>query len=157
MPRKYASTERFLKPDPVYNSRLVAKFINCLMLDGKKSTAQRVFYDAMKIVESKLRDVPPLEAFEVAIENLQPVIEVRSKRVGGATYQVPIEVKRQRQTALAFRWMLEVVRKKKGRPTSFFLADEIMSAFRREGAAMTIRENTHKMADANKMNAHFAW
>ena len=102
MPRKYASTERFLKPDPVYNSRLVAKFINCLMLDGKKSTAQRVFYEAMKIVESKLRDVPPLEAFEVAIENLQPVIEVRSKRVGGATYQVPIEVKRQRQTALAF-------------------------------------------------------
>ncbi|MEZ6195988.1 MAG: 30S ribosomal protein S7 [Planctomycetota bacterium] len=157
MPRKYNSPERFLKPDSVFGSRLVSKFINCLMLDGKKSTAQAIFYDAMQIVEQRVKDVPPLEVFEVAIENLKPVIEVRSKRVGGATYQVPIEVKRSRQQSLAFRWILEVVRKKKGRPTSYFLAEELVGAFRREGAAMTIRENTHKMADANKMNAHFAW
>ncbi|MEE9393766.1 MAG: 30S ribosomal protein S7 [Planctomycetota bacterium] len=157
MPRKYNSTERFLKADPVYGSRLVSKFINCLMLDGKKATAQKVFYDAMKIVEKKVPDAPPVEVFLQAIDNLKPVIEVRSKRVGGATYQVPIEVKKSRQQALAFRWLLEVIRKKKGRPTSIFLADEISSAWKREGAAMTIRENTHKMADANKMNAHFAW
>ena len=157
MPRKYQSTERFMIADPVYNSRLVSKFVNCLMVDGKKSVAQRVFYDAMDRVSKKIGDRPPEEVFAQAINNLKPVIEVRSKRVGGATYQVPIEVKRSRQQALAFRWLLEVVRKKKGRPTAVFLADEILAAFNKEGGAMTIRENTHKMADANKMNAHFAW
>ncbi|MCB9831873.1 MAG: 30S ribosomal protein S7 [Planctomycetes bacterium] len=157
MPRKYQSTERFLKPDPRFNSRLVSKFINCLMLDGKKSVAQQVFYDAMDMVEQKIKDRSPDEVFATAVNNLKPVIEVRSKRVGGATYQVPIEVKRTRQQSLAFRWILEVARKKKGRPTSHFLAEEIVAAFNKEGAAMTIRENTHKMADANKMNAHFAW
>jgi len=157
MPRKYDSTERFLKPDPKFNSLLVAKFINALMLDGKKSTAQKVFYDAMDIVIRKVSEKTPLEVFEQAMENLKPMIEVRSKRVGGATYQVPIEVKRRRQQSLAFRWLLEVVRKKKGRPCALFLADEVLAAFNREGAAMTIRENTHKMAEANKMNAHFAW
>ena len=157
MPRKYVSTERFLQPDPRFNSKLISKFINCLMLDGKKSTAQRVFYDAMEIVEKKIPDRPPEEVFTQAISNLKPMIEVRSKRVGGATYQVPIEVKKSRQQNLAFRWLLEVVRKKKGRSTAFFLADEVAAAFRKEGGAMTIRDNTHKMADANKMNAHFAW
>ncbi len=157
MPRKYQSTERFLKPDPRFNSRLVSKFINCLMFDGKKSVAQDVFYGAMDMVAERIRDRSPEEVFATAVNNLKPVIEVRSKRVGGATYQVPIEVKRSRQQSLAFRWMLEVIRKKKGRPTSYFLAEEIVAAFNKEGAAMTIRENTHKMADANKMNAHFAW
>ena len=157
MPRKYQSTERFLKPDPRFNSRLVSKFINCLMLDGKKSVAQDVFYGAMDMVAGRIRDRSLEEVFATAVNNLKPVIEVRSKRVGGTTYQVPIEVKRSRQQSLAFRWILDVIRKKKGRPTSYFLAEEIIAAFNKEGAAMTVRENTHKMADANKMNAHFAW
>lgn len=157
MPRKYASTERFLKPDPRFGSMMISKFINCLMLDGKKSVAQKVFYDAMDHVAKRVKDTPPEEVFLQAIQNLKPNVEVRSKRVGGATYQVPIEVKRQRQQSLAFRWLLDVVRKKNGRPSSFFLAEEVVAAFNREGAAMTTRENTHKMADANKMNSHFAW
>jgi small subunit ribosomal protein S7 len=157
MPRKYQSTERFMKPDPKFGSMIVAKFINCLMLDGKKSIARDVFYDAMEIVAKKVADKEPIDVFLNAIGNLRPVIEVRSKRVGGATYQVPIEVTRRRQQSLSFRWMLEAVRTKKGKPMAFFLAEEIMAADRREGAAMTKRENTHKMADANKMNAHFAW
>ncbi len=157
MGRKYQSTERFLKPDPRYNSMLISKFINCLMLDGKKSVAQKVFYDAMELIGKRINDVAPEEVFVQAVNNIKPAIEVRSKRVGGATYQVPIEVKRSRQQNLAFRWLLDAVRKKSGRATSRFLADEIMAAFNKEGAAMTTRENTHKMADANKMNAHFAW
>ena len=157
MPRKYQSTERFLKPDPRFNSLLIAKFINCLMQDGKKSTAQKVFYDAMEIVAKKVGDKAPEEVFAMAVNNVKPAIEVRSKRVGGATYQVPIEVKRSRQQNLAFRWMLDAVRKKSGRATCTYLAEEIIAAFNKEGVAMTTRENTHKMADANKMNAHFAW
>ena len=157
MPRKYNSTERFLKSDSRYNSKLVSKFVNALMIDGKKSTAQKLFYDAMDMIAQKVPDVPPQEVFLQAIENVKPMIEVRSKRVGGATYQVPIEVNRRRQQSLAFRWLLEVVRKRKGRPMARKLADEILAASRREGDAITTRENTHKMAEANKMNAHFAW
>ena len=157
MPRSYKSTERFLKPDPRYNSKLIAKFVNAVMLDGKKSTAQKIVYDALDIVAKKVADRPPEEVFQAAMQNLKPVIEVRSKRVGGATYQVPIEVNRRRQQSLAFRWILEVIRKKKGRATARNLADELLAAYNKEGAAITIRENTHKMADANKMNAHFAW
>lgn len=157
MPRKYNSPERFLKPDPRYNSRLVSKFINSLMRDGKKSAAREVFYDAMDLIEKKTNGQDPLEVFNQAINNIKPVIEVRSKRVGGATYQVPIEVKRARQQNLAFRWLLEVTRGRKGRPMAIKLADELLQAYNREGATITKRENTHKMADANKMNAHFAW
>lgn len=157
MPRKYASTERFLKPDAKYDSLLVSKFINCLMYSGKKAAARNVFYDCMEIISKKMSGEDPLEVFSQAIGNIKPMIEVRSKRVGGATYQVPIEVKRSRQQALAFRWLLEVTRSRKGRPMATRLADELMAAFRREGSAITKRENTHKMADANKMNAHFAW
>jgi len=157
MPRKYNSTERFLKPDPRYNSRLVSKFINSLMRDGKKSAARVVFYDAMHIIEKKTNGQDPLEVFNQAINNIKPVVEVRSKRVGGATYQVPIEVKRARQQNLAFRWLLEVTRGRKGRGMAVKLADELLQAYNREGATITKRENTHKMADANKMNAHFAW
>lgn len=157
MPRKYQSTERYMKPDPKYGSLLVSKFVNALMSDGKKSTAQKVFYDAMDLVSAKISDKPPLDIFSDAINNIKPLIEVRSKRVGGATYQVPIEVSRRRQQALAFRWLLDCIRGKKGRAMHQNLAEEIVAAFHREGGAMTIRENTHKMADANKMNAHFAW
>ncbi|HYC77231.1 MAG TPA: 30S ribosomal protein S7 [Planctomycetota bacterium] len=157
MAKKFESTERFLKADPNYGSKLVSKFINCLMRKGKKTTARKVCYDAFEAIAKKLPGEKPDEVFTQAVNNLKPVVEVRSKRVGGATYQVPMEVKRNRQLALAFRWILEVTRGKAGRPMSQRLADEILAAYKSEGAAMTIRENTHKMAEANKMNAHLAW
>jgi small subunit ribosomal protein S7 len=157
MSKKFASTERFLKPDPQFGSKLVSKFINCLMRKGKKTTARGVFYDALELVAKKLPGEKPDEVFTQAVNNLKPVVEVRSKRVGGATYQVPMEVKRQRQQSLAFRWILDVTRGKGGRPMAQRLADEILAAYKNEGAAITIRENTHKMAEANKMNAHLAW
>ena len=136
---------------------LASKFINCLMHDGKKSTAQRVFYDALDIVKQKITDAEPIEVFTQAVENVKPAIEVRSKRVGGAAYQVPMQVNRKRQQSLAIRWILMAVREKKGRATHEKLADELMAAYNREGAAMARRENVHRMADANKAFAHFAW
>lgn len=146
-----------LKPDPVFGSTLASKFINCLMVDGKKSTAQQVFYDAMTEIERKMPDISPLEVFHVAVDNVKPYVEVRSKRVGGASYQVPMQVNRNRQLSLAIRWILLAVREKKGRPTHLKLAEELMAAFKKEGAAVTRRDNTHRMADANKAFAHFAW
>lgn len=157
MAKKFTASATQLKPDPVYHSKLVAKFINCLMLDGKKNTAQKVFYDAMKIVEGRVKDTPPLEVFETAIDNVKPMLEVRSKRVGGASYQVPMQVRPKRQQSLAFRWILAASRAKKGKPMSQRLAAEINDAFKKEGAAMTTRENVHRMAEANKAFAHFAW
>ncbi len=156
-PKKYESTERFLKPDPKYGSRVISKFINCLMKGGKKSTARNVVYDALAIIGKKMPDQKVDEVFVQAINFIKPMVEVRSKRVGGATYQVPIEVKRSRQQTLAFRWLIDITRGRGGRPMAVRLADELMAAYRKEGAAITKRENTHKMADANKMNAHFAW
>jgi small subunit ribosomal protein S7 len=151
-----ASREK-LAPDPKYGSILASKFINCLMWDGKKSTAQNVFYNALDIVGEKITGPEPIEVFTQAIENVKPEVEVRSRRVGGAAYQVPMQVNRIRQQSLAIRWMLLAVREKKGRPTQQKLADEIMAAYNREGAAVTRRENVHRMADANKAFAHFAW
>ncbi|MEM8865852.1 MAG: 30S ribosomal protein S7, partial [Planctomycetota bacterium] len=146
-----------LKPDPLHGSALAAKFINCLMVDGKKSTAQRVFYDALDVIKERMPEEEPIEVFTQAVENVKPAIEVRSKRVGGAAYQVPMQVNRIRQQSLAIRWLLIAIRDKKGRPTHLKLADELISAYNREGAAMTRRENVHRMADANKAFAHFAW
>jgi small subunit ribosomal protein S7 len=148
-----------LKGDPRHKSMLAGKFINCLMLDGKKTTAQRVFYDALDEIERRkeVADQSPIEVFEAAVENVKPYIEVRSKRVGGASYQVPMQVNRIRQQSLAMRWILGAVRDKKGRPMHLKLADEFLAAFKKEGAAYTKRENTHRMADANKAFAHFAW
>lgn len=146
-----------LKPDPRYNSLLASKFMNCLMLDGKKSVAQRVFYGALEAIAKRMPDQSPIDVFTQAIENVKPHIEVRSKRVGGAAYQVPMQVSRGRQQSLAFRWILMAVREKKGRPTHLKLADELVAAYKREGAAITRRENVHRMADANKAFAHFAW
>jgi len=157
MPRKFRSTEHLLRPDPKYNNKLLSKFINCVMQGGKKSTARKVMYDALDIVGKRISDEPPLDVFVRAIENLKPQVEVRSKRVGGATYQVPMEVRPKRKQALALRWMLDVCRKKKGRPLAQRIAEEIIACYRREGAAYTIRENVHKMAEANKAFAHFAW
>ncbi|MDZ4852939.1 MAG: 30S ribosomal protein S7 [Pirellulaceae bacterium] len=154
---KITASRTTLKPDPKFNSLLAGKFINCLMYDGKKSTAQNVFYDALDAIAAKIDDRPSIEVFEAAIENIKPYIEVRSKRVGGASYQVPMQVNRNRQQSLAFRWLLTAVRDKKGRATHLKLADELLAAYRKEGAAITKRENTHRMADANKAFAHFAW
>ena len=146
-----------LAPDARFNSLLVSKFINCLMYDGKKNRATRVFYDAMDIIGDKMKDIDPGEVFQRAIDNVRPEVEVRSKRVGGAAYQVPMQVNKNRQQSLAIRWVLAAVREKKGRATHEKLAEEIMSAFKREGAAVTKRDNVHRMADANKAFAHFAW
>jgi len=157
MAKKFTASSQQLKPDPTYNNKLVSKFINCLMWDGKKSVAQRVFYDAMDVVSKKMKDVQPLEVFEKAINNVKPLIEVRSKRVGGASYQVPMQVSAKRQQSLAFRWILESARGKKGKPMCQHLASELIDAYNGHGGAMTTRENIHRMAEANKAFAHFAW
>jgi small subunit ribosomal protein S7 len=146
-----------LKPDPRFNSKLVSKFINCLMWSGKKSVAQGIVYDAMDNIGKKVKDVPVIEVFETALNNIKPFVEVRSKRVGGANYQVPMQVSRKRQQSLAIRWLLAACREAGGRPMSERLADELLAAFKKEGKAMATRENTHRMADANKAFAHFAW
>lgn len=156
---RITASRTHLQGDPKHNSMLAGKFINCLMLDGKKTTAQRVFYDALEEIQRRKEtsDHSPIEVFEAAVENVKPYIEVRSKRVGGASYQVPMQVNRTRQQSLAIRWILGAVRDKKGRPMHLKLADELISAYKKEGVAYTKRENTHRMADANKAFAHFAW
>lgn len=155
--KSFTKAAETLKPDPVYGSLLLSKFINCLMYDGKKATAQRCVYGALKIIEGKVKDAKPIDVFEQALNNVKPVIEVRSRRVGGANYQVPMPVGRKRQQSLAIRWVLEAARSKSGKAMHERLAEELMAAARKEGAAMTTRENVHKMADANKAFAHFAW
>ncbi|MCY2963299.1 MAG: 30S ribosomal protein S7 [Planctomycetota bacterium] len=157
MAQKFTASAKQLKPDAKYGSILASKFINCLMKDGKKSIAQAVFYDAIDIIAEKVTDRPAIEVFTEAVENIKPGIEVRSRRVGGANYQVPTPVSSRRQQALAIRWLLEVCRDKKGRPMATRLADELLAAYKREGAAVTKRDNVHRMADANKAFAHFAW
>ena len=154
---RITASRSHLKPDPKYGSELAGKFINCMMWSGKKAVAQRIFYDALDEIKSRLPDREPIEVFLQAVENVKPHIEVRSKRVGGASYQVPMQVNRQRQQLLAIRWLLMAVREKKGRPTALKLADELVAAYNREGVAVTRRENTHRMAEANKAFAHFAW
>ncbi|MCK5001255.1 MAG: 30S ribosomal protein S7 [Anaerohalosphaera sp.] len=157
MAKKFTASQSQLKPDAKYSNIVVSKFINCLMLDGKKNISQKVFYDAMDVIAGKIKDVEPLEVFETAINNAKPLLEVRSKRVGGASYQVPMQVRPKRQQALAFRWILAASRGKKGKPMSVRLASEFMDAYRKEGTAITTRENVHRMAEANKAFAHFAW
>lgn len=157
MVKKFTASATQLKPDTRFDSILVSKFINCLMNDGKKSVATRVVYDAMDKIKEQIPDQEPLDVFCQAIENVKPAIEVRSKRVGGATYQVPTPVSAKRQQALSIRWVLEAVRGKKGRPVNRSLSDELLAAYRREGIAMTKRENVHRMAEANKAFSHFAW
>jgi small subunit ribosomal protein S7 len=155
--KKFTASEKMLKPDARYNSKLVSKFINCLMWSGKKTVAQGIVYDAMDKISKKITDVPVLEVFENAINNVKPYVEVRSKRVGGANYQVPMQVNKARQQSLAFRWILAASREGTGRPMADRLADELSAAFRKEGKAMQTRDQTHRMADANKAFAHFAW
>jgi small subunit ribosomal protein S7 len=155
--KKFTSSEVILKPDPRYNSKLVSKFVNCLMWQGKKTVAQGIFYKAMDQIVKKMKDVPPLELFETAVNNVKPYVEVRSRRVGGANYQVPMQVNKKRQQSLAFRWLIQACRGAGGRPMADRLADELMAAYRKEGKAVNTREQTHRMADANKAFAHFAW
>jgi small subunit ribosomal protein S7 len=157
MAKRFTSSEEQLKPDPVYGSVLASKFVNCMMWDGKKSVSQRIFSQAMGVIADRVKDKEPIEVFTQAVENVKPAIEVRSKRVGGATYQVPMQVHRRRQQSLAIRWILQSIRGKSGRPMHRLLADELLAAYKREGAAMTQRENVHRMAEANKAFAHFAW
>jgi len=156
--KKFTVSNEKLTPDPVYGSLLASKFINCLMWQGKKATAQRIFYRALEQIKKRMgENVNPIEVFEVAVDNVKPSLEVRSRRVGGATYQVPMPVEAKRRQSLAIRWIIAASRAKKGRPMHLRLADELMAAFRREGDAMSKRENTIKMAEANKAFAHFAW
>ncbi len=146
-----------LKPDPVYGSLTLSKFINCLMYDGKKATAQRVVYGALDLIGKRVKDAKPIEIFELAMNNVKPNIETRSRRVGGQNYQVPMAVSRKRQQSLAIRWILEAIRSKAGKPMMERLAEELIAASKREGSAMQTRENVHKMAEANRAFSHFAW
>lgn len=155
--KKPTASADTLKPDPVYGSELASKFINCLMWGGKKATAMRIFYGAMNVIKQRIPDANPIDIFTQAVENVKPTVEVRSKRVGGATYQVPMPVKKERQRSLAIRWIIGASRSKSGRAMFERLAAELLAAYRREGEAMTKRENTIKMAEANKAFSHFAW
>ncbi len=144
-----------VKPDARYDSMGVAKFINCLMRDGKKSTAERVFYQALELIADKMK-IDPLKVFEQALDNARPMVEVKSKRVGGANYQVPVQVKANRQQTLAVRWILAAVRSRKGRPMAQKLAQELMDCYNKTGTTIQKREATHRMAEANKAFSHFA-
>ena len=159
MPRNYESTAKFLKPDPIYGSILATKVINKIMLRGKRTLAQRIFYKAVESASKRigLPEEERAKLFEVAVENVKPSVEVRSKRVGGANYQVPHEVKKPRQQSLAIRVIIDNARKKKGKPMHLRLADELFDAYNYQGASVTWKENTHKMADANRAYSHFAY
>ena len=164
MAGRITRSESQLRPDPRFNDTLLSKFINCVMSDGKKSVAMRVVYDALDDIQKRLEkekvegfEKGAIDVFHRAIDNVKPEVEVRSKRVGGANYQVPMQVSRRRQISLAFRWILEAARGEKGKPMSVRLARELFEAAKNEGKAVTTRENTHRMADANKAFAHFAW
>jgi small subunit ribosomal protein S7 len=161
---RITKSEQQLRPDPRYHDKTLAKFINCIMHDGKKTVAQRIVYDALDQIEARLNrekpeGLPPtaLEVFLRAIDNVKPDVEVRSKRVGGANYQVPMQVNQRRRQSLCFRWIINAARGEKGKPMSQRLARELYDAARGEGKAMQVREQTHRMAEANKAFAHFAW
>ena len=155
--RRPVKNRNIAGPDIKFNSVRVEKFINSVMWDGKKSTARKVVYDAFDIIKEKAKVENPLEVFETAIRNVGPAMEIRSRRVGGANYQVPREVRPERKQALAFRWILLAARSAKGKPMAEKLATELMSAANNEGSAIKKKDDTHRMAEANKAFAHFAW
>jgi small subunit ribosomal protein S7 len=157
MSRKRLIDKRPLDPDPRFNSILVSKFTNGLMERGKKSLAQRIFYDAMDIIASKVQDDDALTVFEEAMEKVRPKVEVKSRRVGGATYQVPMEVRQARRNALAIRWIVGFAKSRSGRSMSEKLAAELLDAYNNRGASVKKRDDTHKMAEANKAFAHYRW
>ena len=163
MGKKFTASATQLRPDPVFGDKVLAKFTNCIMYDGKKSVAQRNIYDALDDIQDRLAKIDDpnapdaaLDVFHMAIEKVKPFVEVRSKRIGGANYQVPMQVNRKRQQALAFRWIITAARSEKGRPIAKSLADELFNAARGEGKAITKREETHRMAEANKAFSLFA-
>ena len=144
-------------PDMVYNSEKLARFINYVMLDGKKTVAQKIMYDALNILKEETGNPNPLEVFDLALKNASPHMEVRSRRVGGANYQVPVEVRPARRLQLAMRWILKAAREGSGAPMSKLLAAELVAASKNEGKAVKKKDDTHRMAEANKAFAHFAW
>jgi len=156
MPRRRRAQERKILPDPKYKSNLVAKFINGMMLDGKRSIAEHIFYDAMDIIEKKTKE-DPVSVFNQAMENAAPILEVKSRRVGGATYQVPIEVRDKRRKTLAIRWLVLYSRQRSEKTMAEKLANELLAAYKKEGTTIKKREDTHRMAEANKAFAHFRW
>ena len=156
MPRRRRPQKRVILSDPKYKDLVAAKFINNLMYGGKKSTSEKIFYDALDLIEAKLKKAP-LDVFKKAMENVAPVLEVKSRRVGGATYQVPVEVRSNRRQALAIRWLIRYSRSRNEKTMAERLANEFMAAYKNEGSSVKKREDTHKMAEANKAFAHFRW
>ena len=157
MSRRKVADKRPVVPDPRFNSALVSKFTNGLMQRGKKSVARRIFYDAMDIVTAKMPDEEPITIFEEAMEKVRPRVEVKSRRVGGATYQVPMEVRQARRNALAIRWIIDFAQSRSGRSMSEKLAAELLDAYNERGASVKKRDDTHRMAEANKAFAHYRW
>jgi small subunit ribosomal protein S7 len=155
--RRKVKNRNIVEPDFVYNSQKLEKFINYIMWNGKKETARKVMYSAFDVIKEKTGNPNPLEIFDLALRNAGPMTEVRSKRIGGANYQVPVEVRAERRVALAMRWIRDAARGGKGRPMHLKLADELIAASKNEGAAIKKKDDTHKMAEANKAFAHFAW
>ncbi|QJA05743.1 30S ribosomal protein S7 [Thermosulfurimonas marina] len=157
MPRRGPVPKREVLPDPKYGTVLVAKFINCLMRDGKKSVARKIFYGAMDLLAKKSGGEDPLQIFEKAVENVKPLMETRSRRVGGATYQVPMEVRPERQQSLAIRWIIQAARARSEKTMVERLANELWDAYNERGAAIKKKEDTHRMAESNRAFAHYRW
>jgi small subunit ribosomal protein S7 len=157
MPRRKIIEKRTINPDPRYNSILVTKFTNGIMETGKKSLAQRIFYGAMDIIEQQVTDQEPIAVFDKAMEKVRPKVEVKSRRVGGATYQVPVEVRPERRNALAIRWIISFAKSRSGKTMSEKLAAELMDAYNERGGSVKKRDDTHRMAEANKAFAHYRW
>ena len=157
MPRRRAIVKREVLPDPKFGSQVLSKFINMVMVDGKKSVAERILYGALDQVVEKRSGAEPMEVLEAALENVRPMVEVKSRRVGGATYQVPIEVRPLRRNALAMRWLIEAARKRSEKSMALRLAGELLDASEQKGSAVKKKEDTHRMADANKAFSHYRW
>ena len=155
--RRRKAQNREVMPDPKFNSKVVSKFINMVMLRGGKSTAQRIVYGALEIIKNKTNEADALKVFYKALDNVRPHLEVKSRRIGGATYQVPIEVNKARGISLALRWVRDFARTKKGKPMEVKLAEELILAYKGEGSAIKKRDDLHKMAEANRAFAHFRW
>jgi small subunit ribosomal protein S7 len=156
MPRRREVPKREILPDPIYNSQLVTRFVNVVMRDGKKTVAERILYDALSLIEQRVGD-DPMKVFKRAVENVKPAVEVKSRRVGGSTYQIPIEVRPSRRLALSMRWIIQNAKRRSERGMGEKLAGELLDAADQRGAAIKKREDTHRMADANKAYAHYRW
>lgn len=157
MSRRRAAEPRKILPDPKYNDFVIAKFINTLMLNGKKSVARRILYNAMDVIAQREDSIPPLEVVKIAVENIRPTVEVKSRRVGGSTYQVPIEVRPERRQSLALRWLIQNAQSRGGKDMENKLAAELLDAYQKRGGAMRKKEDVHRMAEANRAFAHYRW